>query len=87
MHRVRFLRMMNDVFREFLHKFVIVYLDGSMASVFSAAHLMNTWSAYVWFFSDLKRRVCSYVIKSASSAFMRWSILALLCLLTKFPFR
>jgi hypothetical protein len=49
-------------------------LSTSTTSIFSAALLRNTWSTYAWFFTNLRRRALSYVLKSASSAFKTWNI-------------
>jgi hypothetical protein len=68
-----FLRMMNDILRDFLHKFATtVYLDD--VCIYSRAleeHMRLVLQRF-------KEEGLSYVLRCASSAFKRWNILATL---------
>jgi hypothetical protein len=47
-------RMMNDILRDFLHKFVTIYLDD--VCIYCRTLWRNTWSTCVSLYNDLRRR-------------------------------
>jgi hypothetical protein len=74
---------MNDILLDFQHKFVTVNLDDACICIRTLDEHMEHMRLVLQQFKEegLKLR------RSASSAFMRWNILATLCKLVKLPFR
>jgi hypothetical protein len=77
-------RMMNNIVRDLLHKFVTVYLDDvDVCTCTPEEHLQHLRLVLQCFKEEgLKLR-----LENASSVFKRWSTWAVVCLLFKFPFR